>query len=106
MVSVQADPSRLASIFVDEPLVGLPLQVGEGASASGDAQEGDATVQALIRSTEGLAVTPAETAALGCERLAARGPVTRLYSIAAGIVEQTIHAVLWAACCCRRTRRN
>ena len=41
MVSVQADPSRLASIFVDEPLVGLPLQVGEGASASGDAQEGD-----------------------------------------------------------------
>ena len=74
MVSVQADPSRLASIFVDEPLVGLPLQVGEGASASGDAQEGDATVQALIRSTEGLAVTPAETAALGCECLRQGGP--------------------------------
>ena len=33
------NPWRLASVFVDEPLVGLPLQVCEGASASDDAQE-------------------------------------------------------------------
>jgi hypothetical protein len=39
MVRVQGDPLQLTSGFVDEPLVGLPLQVGEGASASGDAQE-------------------------------------------------------------------
>ena len=32
-------PVRLASVFVDEPLVGLPLQVGEGASVSDDAEE-------------------------------------------------------------------
>jgi hypothetical protein len=42
MVSVQVDPQQLTSVFVDEPLVGLPLQVGEGASASDDAQERNA----------------------------------------------------------------
>ncbi len=36
---VQADPLQLTSVFVDEPLVGLPLQIGEGASASDDAHE-------------------------------------------------------------------
>lgn len=75
MVSVQADPSRLASIFVDEPLVGLPLQVGEGASASGDAQEGDVRRGAGVDQINGgIGPHARRSATLGCERLAVKGP--------------------------------
>ncbi len=97
MVSLQADPLPLASVFVGEPLVGLPLQVGGGASASDNAQERNVRHGVGVDQIDGgLAATPAEAATPGCARLTVRAPVPRFHSIAVGIVERTMHAVLCA----------